>query len=98
MLLSAPKRTMPASSEVRSDNLNHTAEEAARAAYGSFAGEAPGTELCAEPRQDNSRKTESERTLTTSTPNCCGREILGIGMTSNRSEFLQSHQQDFFRK
>jgi len=31
-LLSAPKRTMPASSEVRSDNLNRTAEEAARAA------------------------------------------------------------------
>jgi hypothetical protein len=32
LLLSAPKRTMPASSEVRSDNLNRTAEEAARAA------------------------------------------------------------------
>ena len=32
MLLSAPKRTIPASSEVRSDDLSRTAEEAARAA------------------------------------------------------------------
>jgi len=32
MMLRAPKRTIPASSEVWSDNLNRTAEEAVRAA------------------------------------------------------------------
>jgi len=35
MLLSAPKRTMPASSKVWSDNLGRTAGVAARAAQGS---------------------------------------------------------------
>ena len=65
---------------MQSDNLSRTAEEAAQAAQGSCPRDAPGTELAAEPRRGKARKTESNRTLTTSNLKCNGREFPELGL------------------
>jgi len=78
VLLSAPKYAMPASSEVRSGNLNHTAKEAAvpakrRRIWGRRRAKTRQCEMRA--------KTKHERTPAPSNSNCNQREIPGIGST-----------------